>query len=546
MKTGILILICLLPAVSFSQNKLSYRFSMDTSNALLHVSLQFTGTDAGTTKLKLPDEWAGRTELYRAITSLTVSGKNAVIVPGQDSAVCMITHAPHAKLTVNYTLKQDFTDKLSYPLNFRAVISKNYFQCTGYSLLIRPETMDPGKIKISLNWSEMPSNWTIGNSFHATGRSFKGSVSMGNLDNAVFVAGDFRSYKTTISGKPVYVAIRGNNWTFEDSMLVNRIQKIITMERRFWNDFSEPYYFVSLIPFDSDGGGYNGTALHQSFMLAMDKTIDFGMSLNILIAHEYFHRWNGTLIVLKEDTEQENSWFSEGFTEYYTYKLLFESGILSQEAYLAKANSIIAAYYLSPVRNEDKTTLGKNFWNGRDYTQIHYNKGFVYALLTDDLIRTHSEDKKYTLNDVMFDLWKQRSKKDTLSENDFIETVSRYAGTNIANEYRNYIVNGETIPVFGQSMGEHLRVEDQSLGAFDVGFDLKASSNSDHIIGTDPESEAYKAGLRDGQTIRGWSIYGGDISMPAEVTVMENGEEKTIIYKPMSKERVTVPQLVAN
>jgi predicted metalloprotease with PDZ domain len=525
---------------SFGQSHaLSYRFSMDTKDTAVQVTLAFKGSKTGETVLHLPGEWAGQTALYNAIQSISVSGKKAVLSDGEDGSQRIIHHKPNTQLTVSYTLKQDFRGELVYPKNFRAVIQPEYFQFTGYSLLVHPE-MDPGTIvTVRLDWSGLPADWNIGNSLHANSRTYKGKLQLGDFQNAVFVAGDFRPYQTQIKGKPVFVAMRGEGWQFSDSAFVERVNTIVSMERTFWSDFSEPYYFVSLIPFGGDSG-YNGTSLHQAFMLAMTPAMPFENSLEVLMAHEYFHHWNGTRIVLKEVVPQENSWFSEGFTEYYTYLLLYENGILSYEQYVAQANKMISDYYLSPVRNEDKTTHGTHYWSSSDYQQIPYKKGFVYALYIDHLIRTTSHGK-YSLNNVMFDLRDLQMKQVSLTDSTFTDLVNRYTGKDISDMQHHYIDQGATIPVEAGSLKNTALVTTE-VGSFEVGFDVDASWEARMVIGVEEHNAAWNAGLRNGQVLKGISIYNGDVTKPAEIYLTVDGEEKIISYIPMSSERTLVPQ----
>ena len=542
MARSLLLLCCSIFALSaFGQaTKLAYAFSYDTSNAEMQVTMTFKGSKTGKTYLRLPQEWAGQEGLMNAVTSMSISGKGAVMSTTGDSTQRLITHKPGQKLVLSYVLKQDWEGGLTYPKNFRAVIRKEFFQFTGYSLFIHPDGDDKDQVELHLDWSKMPENWSIANSFHAKGKTYDGKASLYQLNDAVYTGGDFRSYSTVISGKPVFVSIRGNEWKFADSTLVNSVNRILTIERTFWNDFSEPYYFVSLIPYDGRGS-YNGTALHQAFMLAMTTEMEVGNSLYALLTHEYFHRWVGNMIMLKEGPEAENYWFSEGFTEYYTYRLLYKAGILSFDEYIAMTNDIIAAYYLSSVRNEEKAVLGKNYWETQPFQQIPYKKGFTYALLIDQLVKSGSENK-YSLDDVLFTLKKEAEGGKVLTDSTFIAVVKQYSGMDISAIHEQYINKGETIPVFPESMGEQVIAFTNQLGVYELGFNFSKSRESMIVTEVKAGSEAEKAGLRDGQVMKGFSVNYNDTSVPAEIIIEENGVQKVITYIPMSMERIDVPQ----
>ena len=72
-----------------------------------------------------------------------------------------------------------------------------------------------------------------------------------------------------------------------------------------------------------------------------------------LLAHEYFHNWNTIAFGGMKQPEALIYWFSEGFTDYYTYQLLFRSGLINAEKYVAQYNQFAKEYYLVYNNNPD-------------------------------------------------------------------------------------------------------------------------------------------------------------------------------------------------
>jgi predicted metalloprotease with PDZ domain len=233
----------------------------------------------------------------------------------------------------------------------------------------------------------------------------------------------------------------------------------------------------------------------------------------------------------------------EGFTDYYTYKLLYSSGLITLDQYVASMNRIIADYYLSPVKNESKSKLGELYWTSREYNDLPYRKGAVYALYLDQYIRSQSKSK-YSLDDVMFSLLKASKNKQPVTESLFVQLVKEYSNTDIHALHTNMINNGSLIPVMAVSAGPSLNVQTMMMGSFNLGFDLSSSWKNKKIEGLKEGSNAWIAGLRNGQSITGYSINFDDISQPSAIDIIENGIKKTISYVPMSTEKIEVPQLV--
>jgi predicted metalloprotease with PDZ domain len=526
---------------SAQQTKLDYQFSIDTTTrpASFLVELRIKGSDSGITHIRLPDKWANQEKLYKAITGFTLANTSFIIEKTADSAIRRIQHQPGELLKIKYRLQQDWDGPLTYGRNYRAVANSRFIHVTGYGLLAVPVLADTQQISFTFDWSRMPKRWTIANSFHTGTRKHNGIALLKDLQNSIFVAGDYRLHQTNVNGQPVYLAIRGQNWKFADTTMLSAIKRVISAQRQFWNDHTEPYYLVTMTPFE-ESGHINGSCLFRSFLTGMSTEFPFDWNIYGLLSHEYFHRWNGLAIQMKGD-EQENAWLGEGFTEYYSYKLLYKSGLMTQEDYVTKTNSTIAEYYLSPVRNNDRKTLGKNFWLQRDYQIIPYKKGFVYALLLDHFINTRTNGKK-SLDDLMFALYDDSKKGAPLTDTSFLEHLLKLTGEDFTRQHHAFVNAGHTIPVAPGSMGPAVSDSLVELSPFELGFDWSATAGTKIITGVIENSQAWKAGLRDGQKWRGGSIHFDNIVLPALVNIELDGKMQEIRYQPVASKKEWVRQ----
>ncbi len=523
-----------------AQPLLKYSFSADTSlpAARFGATLAFKGNASGETRIQLPEEFGNQKKLYLAIKKLEVITKGVKLDTTDNPAVRVLRHRPGASIRLRYTLEQDWQGKgLTHPENFRAVINKQYLHFTGNSLLVYPKWEDSSRIRVVLDWSGLPANWAVANSLHSMTRKYEGSIQLGKFVNSIYMAGDYRLYRALIRNQPVYLAIRGEGWKFADSSLLIAVEKIIGIQRAFWNDHTEPYFLVTMSPFIGQGS-YNGSALHQGFMTC--ATTEFGLDHGLLglISHEYFHRWAGGLIQPK-GIEDEHKWLTEGFTEYYTYKLLYKGGLVNFAQWMEAVNRSISDYYLSADRNADRVTMGKNYWANRSYHMLPYKKGFVYALYLDALAAANG----FSLDEIMFALGESARKNEDITDSLFIALVNRYTARDMSSEHHAYINEGKTIPVISSALGENAGYAILELGVFDPGFDPDESGRLKVVTGVKPASEAWKAGLRDGQQLKSWSIHYDDITKPIELVLKEeDGKERKLSYFPISTQKVEVPQ----
>jgi predicted metalloprotease with PDZ domain len=519
--------------------KIAYSFRYETAaKPTLFVTMRFRGNASGNTKLELPDSWASQKELYKAVTAIESLTPGVQVTSNDTPSQRILTHAPGADITIRYALQQDWSVVFNYPYNYRAILRSGWIHATGYALLVRPDWPTEARIQLSLDWTALPAGWAVANSYGAS-RSYTGHTTMHDLTNSLYIGGDFRLYERKLHGQTVYTAIRGNDWTFADTTLVNKAARIIGGERDFWKDHKEPYFLLSLVPFD-EPGHYNGSALHHAFFMGMSPDSFASANIHSLLAHEYMHRWIGGQLVLK-GKEEEQYWFSEGFTEYYTHKALKRMGEIGLPEYLAVINKTVSDYYLSPVRNASQKAAGDSFWLAQPYQRLPYTKGFTFAMYLDSLIQARSAGTR-SLDNVLFALRDRHNGKDSASAADLLALVKQYAGVSVAAAHRAWIVEGGTIPAVALRDAGSYAMQVQQLGTFELGFDASALKKGAPVTGVIEGSAAWVAGLRNGQIIQSASIHYGDITKPVQVGVLHNGTPRTISYLPVHRQRTAVPQ----
>src|SRR5207253_738640 len=77
-----------------------------------------------------------------------------------------------------------------------------------------------------------------------------------------------------------------------------------------------------------------------------------------------------------------------------------------------------------------------------------------------------------------------------------------------------------------------IRLATEALPLFDLGFDGDVLRSKKLVAGVREDSEAFKAGVRDGQEVLGMSIYWNDVSKPVRLTVRAASGRLRIEYFP--------------
>ncbi|MGI9545086.1 MAG: hypothetical protein ACR2MX_17625, partial [Cyclobacteriaceae bacterium] len=239
------------PLALANDEVIAYRVSpLHTGDTTYHLKIEglFKGNASGETELVLPSSWGGKQMLYKAVKRLTVFSEGVTGRQVADS-IYLLKHNPDQAILFEYELEPLFQgDAVSRSNSYYPIMHQDYFHFIGTTAFVYPTlAVSESRTKVSLKWEGFPKKWVIHNSFDSGKRSQRLEADNGRWTQAAFVGGDFRVHPFEINQQQAALALRGN-WNFPDSVLVEKLERIITIQRDFWNDHSDDYYSVTLIP----------------------------------------------------------------------------------------------------------------------------------------------------------------------------------------------------------------------------------------------------------------------------------------------------------
>lgn len=543
---------CFGNASANSAKKINYEITPLIGNETpkIKIAVNFKGEKSGATKIQLPSEFGGQTELYKSVRNLRLLTPSAQINDGEKPEIKIVKHAPGAEIRLEYEIIQDWTGapqaggaSQNTGGGYRPILQKDYFHILGSGAWILPDLPKDAKLQISIVWKNLPANWTLANSFGANKARQNFSTDVESFASSVFVGGDFQLSERNIKGKPVFTASRGK-WNFTNDEFADLVEKIILVERDFWQDYDQSYFLVTLIPLAGEPNSLSvgGTGLTDSFATFVTPNASLE-NLKFLISHEYFHNWNSPKLGGLEEPEQLLYWFSEGFTEYYTDLLLVRGGLADLEKHAAKYNEYLADYYLSPVRNESNQRVLQDFFKDYGVSKLPYRRGFFLATKWNKIIRQQSGGAK-SLDDVMREIFRDAKTKKygKLTKERIIKYLEKYAKHDFAGDIEKYVERGETIGDFAGALGECVETTEAKLGQFELGFDFYILMKENRIAKINQNSAAFDAGVRDGQKVFARSIYYQNPNEEVRLEIEDGGQRKKISYLPVTKEKVATPQ----
>lgn len=506
--------------------RIEYTFApvlTDGALTAVQVDVNFRGEADGETNLRLPNDWGGKTELYLSVEALSVVS-GATMRDGDGPAQRVLTHRPNARIHVRYRIIQDWegVPNAEQGNTYRAVIQPTYFHFIGDAALVFPEL--DGASPVRVRAPSMPRGWTFASDLEHAG------LNLVRANASIIVGGDFRIVRG--ADPNLRLAIRGN-WSFTDADLAAQANGIIAGQRQFWGDESAPY-LVTIIELTAPDPGWlsvGGTGLGDAFAFFSTRNADAAMIARTF-AHESNHTWIPGLIGgMPQEGEAAYYWFSEGFTDFYTWRLLVRDRIWTPAQFAEAFNGQLEAYARSPARTAPNARILADYWNDREVQRLPYQRGNLLAAIWDARLRAAG---RRDMDDIMLEMRARARGGDPLKAADMFPIVAESMGLDLGNDLATFVEQGGAVLLPADVFAPCGSIETRDVPNFHRGFDIDATQANNRIItGVDPTLPAYAAGLRNGMTLirrEGGEI--GNAEQEIAYVVRDGETERTIRYIP--------------
>lgn len=521
--------------LSAPSQRITYTLTPILQEGALHavqIDLTFRGQGDGETDLQLPNEWGGETELWRGIEDLVVVS-GAEMRDGENASQRVLTHAPNAPIHVRYRVIQDWEGAPTGGRNtYRPIIQPTYFHLIGEAALVTPDLNNATPVRMRLRG--MPRGWRFASDLQHPG------LVLGRVWASITVGGDYRIIRA--ADPSIRIAIRGD-WSFTDRAFATEVGEIVSGHRSFWGDRASPYLVTVTQTVQRNPGqiSVGGTGLDDAFAFFATPNVDHAPIARTL-AHESFHTWMpGRVGGVPEEGEAAHYWFSEGFTDFYTGRLLVREGLWTPEDFAADLNEMLRAYAQSPVREAPNASILAAFWSDRDVQQLPYQRGRLLATIWDARLRAQG----HSLDQVMHEMRERALAGDERSATELFPAVSDAMGVDVRPDIATYAEAGARVVLSEDVFAPCGRVVTIDAPMFDAGFDAAAMrANHGVISGVDPTLPAYAAGLRDGMVfVRQQSGRVGDVEQQLVLVVRDGDQERTISYFPRGRGTYSLQRL---
>jgi predicted metalloprotease with PDZ domain len=452
--------------------RLSYTIQASTRLPnVLDVTLTYATADTTATVFHYANATWGETSLGACLAEVQAN------VPIQrktvgDLVVLTVQHRPRQRVQLRYFVRPDRPDTLSYERTYRPIIEQGYFHLYGYGLFVQPArywTAADAQQRVRVRW-RLPAGWKLLTSLAPqTARQVvvNGPASM--LESSVFAGGDLQVKKLPVDGEPVWFATRPFHSLALDST-ARHLQLAVRAQRAFWRDARQGSLAVTLLPtyerrpIDPHRRhlSVSGTALLNSFSaFATDADglgPELGERVDYLFFHELMHHWIGKQIRIRQ--EEQQYWFSEGFTEYFETQLRLHTQVLTPTQYVQELNrDFVQALSRSPVRNVPNDSITyHHFWTNRDYEKLPYRRGFLFALYLDTQLKQLTS---YSLSDCLRVMLARSytTNKKGFTDPELLALIREVTGVDPTPAYQRYIQQGQSIDFTSVALPPGLRIQ---------------------------------------------------------------------------------------
>ncbi|MEM7134781.1 MAG: hypothetical protein AAF702_51465 [Chloroflexota bacterium] len=160
-----------------------------------------------------------------------------------------------------------------------------------------------------------------------------------------------------------------------------------------------------------------------------------------LVAHEFFHLWNGKTI----DSGAEGEWFGEGLTDYQTIRALHKFGYFDE----ATCFDFFREHYRLYVTNSGygSVSIQEAGENKNTYRGLVYGGGMFVGMVLDLIIRHETANQK-SIDDLMAALFEQYGGTGELfSTADVQALAEELSGVDLDDFFSRYVTGTESIPI---------------------------------------------------------------------------------------------------
>jgi len=439
--------------------RLVIRHEPDAAHPLA-LELHVRGDDDGASDFSVPPGWGGVARIADHLHDVAFADEAGAPLAATRASELhwSVAHAPGAPLVARWWLGDPQPAANGTGNDYRPFVTKERFHFLGSIGLLRPDALAGAeKRRFAIEFVGCDGDGRAALCSFGAGPRLEVEETLDALCHSVWMGGAMRLHARDLAGRELLVGIAGR-FAFEDDAFVDLTERIIRIERDFFSDPGEARFVVTAVPdARANTQSLGGTGLTRSFALFMTPTFglapgsDDHLRISSLLAHEHFHHWNGGVVRGGEEQEGLGYWFSEGFTDFFTRRLMARSSTWSARQWLGEWNRCLAAFARNPARGAPAARIAAEFWSDRNLSDLPYQRGAIVAALLDREIRA-TTDGAQSLDAFMREVVARARAGEPASTAALLELVADWTSAEFAETLRAIVVDGALPPLDDESL----------------------------------------------------------------------------------------------
>lgn len=531
----------------------------DLTPRRLEVVLSFAPEGRQESWLRLAPDWAGIKDYGAALSPAAQQPGSAKLGPGDTINRWKVEHAPEGRVRIAYEIRAALKDPDDGKVQdqqqlYRTQIGADWFQFFGYGVLPSVEAWGDdrsGRMCLTLVQPEGRIGPLLGSHFDGAVRTSAAVALQGShsqLRDAFYAGGPgWRVVEREVAGAAVITASRGAQ-SLDDAPFADQVARLIGAQRRFWGDRAPSRQTVARTPNFSTGNN-GGTLVRQAAVLHVGT--DFtpnSEGFEFLIGHENLHQWLPNRLGGQSSSSDEESarhyWMSEGFTNYYTHRLLLGSGLWTLERYADRLSQVLRAYWRSPARNAGADSIAPRFFSDRDAGRQMYARGEFLAMDWDRALRASKQPAG--LDGLLRPLLLPVEAAQTAgpAHERVLVALTRAIGPKARQDVARHVGEGRSFELDPGLAGPCFTLGWRDEPLWVLGFDPQSFTSGDYkAVGVVVDGPAHRAGLREGMEFKGWSVHGGDVTKEIVLKLKSEAGIQELRYLPVDGRLERLPVL---
>lgn len=277
---------------------------------------------------------------------------------------------------------------------------------------------------------------------------------------------------------------------FDVMALASETAELYQAMSSFFDDEGAPYRVFIRRNIHPGGGG---TALARSFIFGYVPSGEVTESgPQQLVAHEMAHNWPR----LDGGPHALTAWYTEGTAEYYSLVLRLRAGLSDLGEFRDALNQRAGDYYANPHLTRTNEEAGALFWSDSLAQRVPYGRGLMYLIQLDARLKAASVGER-GVDDLVLEVLDRQRAGESVDLDAWEAIIARELGDDGVAEFH-AMTRGEVIVPPENAFAPCLAPVPAEHRAFDLGYNRLSLGE---VRDLDPESNAWKAGLRDGDAI---------------------------------------------